>query len=188
MRQLPFAGLLSGGTLRQVQRRDIRASLSRVIEENDRTVRQKAGVSLILVVVVLLALSGCGSWEETISEERDLIDGTMETVFPETEYVVSTGSVICEFTDGENSAFIQAEFEVSIEPSEAAAAVAGYWRGRDDTANVNASSDTVVGNADGAVIGFRAASDGIGSISVQGGPCRDGAVPATSVVVTPSDD
>lgn len=148
---------------------------------------QKAAIALSVVVVVVFTLSGCGSREETISEGRDLIDGTMEAVFPGTEYVVRTGSVICEFTNGKNYVSIQAEFGVSIEPGDAAAAVAAYWEGRDDTTNIDAGSDTVLGNADGAVIGFRTGSNGVGSISVQSGPCRDGTVPATSIVVIPGD-
>jgi len=142
---------------------------------------------VVWILVLAVALAGCGSREETISEGRDLIDGTMEAVFPETEYLVRTGSVSCEFTEGKNSAFIQAEFEVPVEPAEAAAAVAEYWDGRDDTANIAAGPDTADGNADGSLILFLARSNGVGWIDVHGGPCRDGAVPATSVVVTPGD-
>jgi len=97
---------------------------------------------VVWILVLAVALAGCGSREAAISEGRDLIDGTMEAVFPETEYLVRTGSVICEFAEGKNSAFIQAEFEVSIDPEEAAAAVAAYWEGRDDTSNIVAGPDT----------------------------------------------
>ncbi len=139
------------------------------------------------VCVLAVVLAGCGSWEETISEGRDLIDDTMEGVFPRTEYVVSTAPVICEFRSGKHYVSIQAEFEVSTAPEQAAAAVAESWKGRDDTANIEGGFDTVLGNTDWAVIGFGASSDGVGSISVQGGPCRDETVPVTSIVVTPGD-
>ena len=140
---------------------------------------------LVGVGVLAVVLAGCGSWEETLAEGRDLIDDTMEEVFPGTEYVVRTGPVICEFTDGEHYVFIRAEFELSVDPQEAVAAVASYWEGREDTKNIGAGDDSAGGNADGSVIGFLARSNGVGSIDVKGGPCRKGTTPATSIVVTP---
>jgi len=148
-------------------------------------VRSPAVVALVVLVLVLPA---CGSREDATSGGLEFIDATMASVFPETTYVVESQSVICEWSGGEYRVGLQATFDLPADLDNPSSAVAEYWITRDDTDNVEfTDSRWARGNAHDALVTFGAHNDGVGYISLQGGPCRDGAVKATSIVVTPGE-